>query len=237
MSKRQVNFKILRSNPSIPSYVGIIIILIYLTLILQTTIREPQSPATPKTRTILVNHRVIELNQQQVQGTPNLPDNRVITSKYTLLNFIPKNIFEQFRRVANFYFLCIGVIQTVTNSPVSPVTSLTPLIFVVVTTAIKQGYEDWLRHKADNAVNRRKINVLVGENFEERESASIRVGDIVQVFDNQEIPCDLVVLSTDSPDGRCHVTTANLDGETNLKVIFAHLFLLEICLIWDFIMI
>jgi len=31
--------------------------------------------------------------------------------QYTILNFIPKNLFEQFRRIANFYFLCIGVIQ------------------------------------------------------------------------------------------------------------------------------
>lgn len=29
-----------------------------------------------------------------------------------------------------------------------------PLIFVVAVTAIKQGYEDYLRHKADNMVNR-----------------------------------------------------------------------------------
>lgn len=33
--------------------------------------------------------------------------NRVVSSKYTLWNFLPKNLFEQFRRVANFYFLVI----------------------------------------------------------------------------------------------------------------------------------
>ena len=31
--------------------------------------------------------------------------------QYTIWNFLPKNLFEQFRRIANFYFLCIGVIQ------------------------------------------------------------------------------------------------------------------------------
>lgn len=40
------------------------------------------------------------------------------------------------------------------DSPVSPWTSLMPLIFVISATAIKQGYEDYLRHKADNLVNR-----------------------------------------------------------------------------------
>lgn len=46
----------------------------------------------------------------------------------------------------------------------------------------------------------------------------VQVGDIVQVLDDEEIPCDLVVLSCDDPDGTCYITTANLDGETNLKV-------------------
>ena len=37
--------------------------------------------------------------------------NAVVTSKYTAWNFIPKNIYEQFRRVANIYFLIISLLQ------------------------------------------------------------------------------------------------------------------------------
>jgi hypothetical protein len=32
-------------------------------------------------------------------------NNAVTTSKYTMLTFLPKNLFEQFRRIANFYFV------------------------------------------------------------------------------------------------------------------------------------
>ncbi len=42
----------------------------------------------------------------------------------------------------------------------SPLTTATPLVFVIVVTAIKQGYEDSLRHKADNLVNNRRVNVV-----------------------------------------------------------------------------
>lgn len=35
----------------------------------------------------------------------------------------------------------------------SPLTSLIPLIFVIAVTAAKQGYEDYLRYRADNVVN------------------------------------------------------------------------------------
>lgn len=57
-------------------------------------------------------------------------------------------------------------------SPVSKWTSLLPLIFVISVTAVKQGYEDYLRHKADNLVNRSfgkflHINRNVQTNFKE----------------------------------------------------------------------
>jgi len=34
-----------------------------------------------------------------------LPDNSIQTSKYTFYNFIPKNLIEQFSKIANLYFL------------------------------------------------------------------------------------------------------------------------------------
>ena len=45
----------------------------------------------------------------------------------------------------------------------------------------------------------------------------LEVGDIVVLRDNNQIPADIVVLSTSDPEGMCFVETKNLDGETNLK--------------------
>lgn len=44
------------------------------------------------------------------------------------------------------------------------------------------------------------------------------MGDLVRVKRDEGFPCDLVLLSTSNAEGKCYVTTANLDGETNLKV-------------------
>jgi hypothetical protein len=44
-------------------------------------------------------------------GDEEFASNAVVTSKYTMWNFIPKNIYEQFRRVANIYFLIISLLQ------------------------------------------------------------------------------------------------------------------------------
>jgi phospholipid-translocating ATPase len=45
----------------------------------------------------------------------------------------------------------------------------------------------------------------------------LEVGDIVLLRDNEQVPADIVVLSTSDADGMCYLETKNLDGETNLK--------------------
>lgn len=47
---------------------------------------------------------------------------------------------------------------------------------------------------------------------------NLRVGDFVRIYGDDELPADIVILSTSDPDGACYVETKNLDGETNLKV-------------------
>jgi len=47
---------------------------------------------------------------------------------------------------------------------------------------------------------------------------SVQVGDFVRLYNEEEIPADIIILSTSESDGACYVETKNLDGETNLKV-------------------
>lgn len=45
----------------------------------------------------------------------------------------------------------------------------------------------------------------------------IVIGDLVKVCRDEDVPCDIVILYSETPKC-CYVTTSNLDGETNLKV-------------------
>uniref|UniRef100_A0A8C2ZWV8 Phospholipid-transporting ATPase n=1 Tax=Cyclopterus lumpus TaxID=8103 RepID=A0A8C2ZWV8_CYCLU len=175
-------------------------------------------PHQSDTRTVYVANRFPQHGHYIPQ---RFADNRIISSKYTIWNFVPKNLFEQFRRIANFYFLIIFLVQLMIDTPTSPVTSGLPLFFVITVTAIKQGYEDWLRYKADNEVNGAPVFVVRSGSLVQTKSKNIRVGDIVRVAKDETFPADLALLSSDRADGTCHITTASLDGETNLKTHFS----------------
>jgi phospholipid-translocating ATPase len=60
--------------------------------------------------------------------------NGVSTTKYSLLTFVPKSLFEQFRRVANFYFLVSGILTLTPLAPYTAVSALMPLCFVIAAT-------------------------------------------------------------------------------------------------------
>ncbi|WRT67856.1 uncharacterized protein IL334_004830 [Kwoniella shivajii] len=279
--------------------------------------------------------------------------NKVRTSKYTLITFLPKNLFEQFRRAANIYFLLCVIIQlfSVFGAPNAQIGML-PLIFILGMTAIKDGFEDWRRAQLDDEVNnsattkltswrnwnqpkdprnwlekllnigqvpgkttkgvrklreregnagnqimmegnqkavaqdpQEELDVIVvdkesyplstmpstvipslniteastpdisgGNGFRQslmlRKTSSmpsmvsrksngvvdwsrpnsgnaqwertlwkkLEVGDLVLLRDNEQVPADIIVLSTSNADDLCFVETKNLDGETNLKI-------------------
>ncbi|TYG90638.1 hypothetical protein ES288_A12G198000v1 [Gossypium darwinii] len=152
-------------------------------------------------------------------GTRNYSDNYVSTTKYTIATFLPKSLFEQFRRVANFFFLVTGILSFTAIAPYSALSAIVPLIIVIGATMIKEGVEDWRRQQQDIEVNNRKVKVHQGDgNFHHTEWKNLRVGDIVKVEKDEFFPTDLILLASSYEDAVCYVETMNLDGETNLKL-------------------
>ncbi|KAK3350785.1 hypothetical protein B0H65DRAFT_98865 [Neurospora tetraspora] len=226
--------------------------------------------------------RQTPLNDERT-GRPYV-SNFIRSSRYTLYDFLPKQLFFQFSKLANFYFLVIGILQMVPGlSTTGTYTTIAPLIAFVCISMAKEGYDDYRRYRLDKLENRsaafvldpdgtvstrvrgRKRRMLMemikgkkptedgaatelaglervttaevdqGEGEGEREPwarvewQDIRVGDIVQLQRDENVPADMVLLHATGPNGVAFIETMALDGETNLKSKQACPLLLDHC--------
>ncbi|CAK9437943.1 uncharacterized protein LODBEIA_P23210 [Lodderomyces beijingensis] len=304
-------------------------------------------------RTIFFNYEMPSTMKDD-HGHPIIeyPRNKIRTTKYTPISFLPKNLLFQFTNVANFYFLLIVILGAFQIFGVpSPGLAAVPLIVIVFITAVKDAFEDYRRVVLDAELNNSPIHLLSGvhnpnvesdvvgpwrrfkkacsratrttykgikkgcifmcgsrrkkqnfmreqahendlalrristvvsdytyhsdhprysihsprrsmqsprkstqsrrksgqmkirtptepvpnslvnprlqsENeqqghdrasFKNRCWKDVNVGDMIRVRNNEEIPADIIVISSSDAEGNCYVETKNLDGETNLK--------------------
>ncbi|KAF8007990.1 hypothetical protein BT93_K1858 [Corymbia citriodora subsp. variegata] len=145
-------------------------------------------------------------------------DNQISNRKYTILNFLPKNLWEQFSRFMNQYFLLIACLQLWSLiTPVNPASTWGPLIFIFAVSATKEAWDDYNRYLSDKKANEREVWIVRYGVKKLIQAQDIRVGNIVWLRENDEAPCDLVLLGTSDPLGLCYIETAALDGETDLK--------------------
>ncbi|XP_043380397.1 probable phospholipid-transporting ATPase IM isoform X7 [Chelonia mydas] len=130
--------------------------------------------------------RRVKANDPEHNEKFQYANNRIKTSKYNILTFLPVNLFEQFQRVANAYFLSLLILQ--------------------------------FRHKSDNQVNNRQAEVLIDGRLQNEKWMNVRPGDVIKLENNTFVAADVLLLSSSEPHGLCYIETAELDGETNLKV-------------------
>uniref|UniRef100_A0AAY4BEJ3 Phospholipid-transporting ATPase n=1 Tax=Denticeps clupeoides TaxID=299321 RepID=A0AAY4BEJ3_9TELE len=137
--------------------------------------------------------RKLRANDREFNRSFRYATNSIKTSKYNLFTFLPLNLFEQFQRIANAYFLILLVLQLIPDiSSLSWFTTVVPLVLVLSVTAAKDAIDDiWM---------------------------DVQVGDIIKLENNQFVTADLLLLSSSEPLNLVYIETAELDGETNLKV-------------------
>lgn len=193
--------------------------------------------------------------------------NFIRSSRYTAWSFLPKQLFFQFSKLANTYFLTISILQMIPDlSTTGTYTTFGPLMAFVAISMGKEGWDDYRRYKLDKLENRTEAWVLDPDwtvlsdkregGFRDRllrrrEDSSremeemsevvkqedenppwskdeevrwskiqwqdIRVGDIVRLRRDENLPADIVLLHATGPNGIAYIETMALDGETNLK--------------------
>ncbi|KAF0039437.1 hypothetical protein F2P81_007672 [Scophthalmus maximus] len=168
----------------------------------------------------LVSNLPYEGLDRAKQPNRYFPGNAIKTTKYTVLLFIPMNLFEQFHRLANIYFVGLAILNFVpVVNAFQPEVALIPICVILSLTALKDAWEDFRRYQSDRKLNNTPCFIYSRreKQFMERRWKDVRVGDFVKVVCNEIVPADLLLLHTSDPASVCHIETANLDGETNLK--------------------
>lgn len=103
------------------------------------------------------------------------------------------------------------------GSPKAPFSSFFTLAPMLTFLVIKDGQEDKMRRKKDEEKNKSIAKIysygMIG--FQQRHQEDIRVGDLVTVFNNQEVPADLLLINVGQKNA--FFDTVNLNGETNLS--------------------
>ncbi|POW20980.1 hypothetical protein PSHT_02928 [Puccinia striiformis] len=117
--------------------------------------RKQTDSSRQQRRSIYVN-LVLPTVQVDKYGDPiaRYVRNKVRTTKYTIITFFPKNMWEQFRNVANVYFLVLIIFQVFPIfGAATPQVAMLPLVFILSVTALKDAFEDYRRYMLDNSVN------------------------------------------------------------------------------------
>ncbi|RFU72299.1 atpase, p-type, phospholipid-translocating, flippase [Trichoderma arundinaceum] len=87
--------------------------------------------------------------------------NFIRSSRYTVYDFVPKQLIFQFSKLGNFYLLVMGILQVIPGlSTVGRYTTIAPLAAFVVFSMAKEGYDDYRRYQLDKAENRSMTWVL-----------------------------------------------------------------------------
>ncbi|KAG6502715.1 hypothetical protein ZIOFF_035001 [Zingiber officinale] len=116
-------------------------------------------------------------------------------------------------RFMNQYFLLIACLQLWSLiTPVNPASTWGPLIIIFAVSATKEAWDDYNRYLSDKQANEKEVWVVKDGIRKHIKAQDIHVGNIVWLRENDEVPCDLVLIGTSEPQGICYVELKTING-------------------------
>lgn len=167
---------------------------------------------------LITTLRVLHITGMSTGLNPSIT-NRINNQKYSILNFIPKVLYEQFRFFFNLFFLILCLTQFIPLLKVGLMFSyIAPLVFVLAMSMSKEAYDDLKRWSRDKDTNNQVYMIWNGKEFSQTKSMYIREGNIIELKAGSRIPADCLLLWTSDVSNTVFIKTDQLDGETDWKL-------------------
>lgn len=165
-----------------------------------------------------VNTRTINLFDDE--KNKQYCSNKIKTTKYNVITFLPLSILFQFTTYSNIYFLIVAIILAIKKiSPQDPTVALIPFIFVIIVGVLVELFEEIKKWRNDTNFN--NSTTIIVSPTKKTESiikwAELKVGNVIKILKNETIPSDILIIKTSLENHFCYMQTTNLDGESALK--------------------
>lgn len=158
------------------------------------------------------------------------PTNKRKSTRYSWLSFCPIACGLQFKKIVNIFYLITGILNVFKTIRVNkPLAILIPTALIMLLGVVKELIGELTRYSADKKVNATPVTRLAlpgsklyaegGRDlkYERTCLANVKVGDIIKIDDETQVPADCILLKVADNKPECFVKTAALDGERNLK--------------------
>ncbi|KAK0383760.1 hypothetical protein NLU13_9671 [Sarocladium strictum] len=133
-------------------------------IVLEAILRQYPLPPTKDGRHVPLNPGAAEVGSHGLideRSGKAFVSNFIRSSRYTIWDFLPKQLIFQFSKLGHFYFLVIGILQLIPGlSTIGRYTTIVPLAIFVCLSMAKEGYDDYRRYLLDKSENRSYASVL-----------------------------------------------------------------------------
>ncbi|CAG9312035.1 unnamed protein product [Blepharisma stoltei] len=179
----------------------------------QTTLQYDSSKAVA---------REIEIFRGQGYRNNLYPDNSINTNLNSYFFLIPFILFSQFKRLGYIWYLIVTIFQYIPYdlSPLQSESTTTIFAISLFLNLVHDIFANYLKRKSDSCVNSRDSLVWSesSKQFIHKKWEDIRVGYVIVVKNNEEVPADLILIATSDSEDSCFFETFNLDGSTRLSM-------------------
>uniref|UniRef100_A0A671LF17 Phospholipid-transporting ATPase n=1 Tax=Sinocyclocheilus anshuiensis TaxID=1608454 RepID=A0A671LF17_9TELE len=165
---------------------------------------------------LLEVERKIRANDREFNSSFKYATNSIKTSKYNPFTFLPLNLFEQFQRIANAYFLFLLILQVIPAiSSLSWFTTVVPLVLVLTVTAAKDATDDIVSTHITCDYIQQTEDLFILCSLISEKWMNVQVGDIIKLENNQFVTADLLLLSSSEPLNLVYIETVYCEPPNN----------------------